>query len=46
LGYLVNHTARLYLIDPQRRILLQYPFGFSAEDLAGDLNHLLQQEGL
>ena len=46
LGYLVNHTARLYLVDPQRRILLQYPFGFTAEDLASDLDHLLQQEGL
>jgi protein SCO1/2 len=44
LGYLVNHTARLYLIDPQRRILLQYPFGFTSEDLARDLNYLLQQE--
>ena len=46
LGYLVNHTARLYLVDPQRQILLQYPFGFTAEDLTSDLDHLLQQEGL
>ena len=44
LGYLVNHTARLYLINPQRQILQQYPFGFTAEDLSSDLNHLLQQE--
>jgi protein SCO1/2 len=46
LGYLVNHTARLYLINPQRQLLAQYPFGFTADDLASDLNHLLQQEGL
>jgi protein SCO1/2 len=46
LGYLVNHTARLYLIDPERQMLLQYPFGFSAEDLTSDLAYLLQQEGL
>ena len=45
LGYLVNHTARLYLVTPEREILLQYPFGFPAEDLTSDLNHLLQQEG-
>jgi protein SCO1/2 len=42
LGYLVNHTARLYLIDPQRQLLLQYPFGFQAEDLQSDLAYLLQ----
>jgi protein SCO1/2 len=46
LEYLVNHTARLYLVTPKREILLQYPFGFPAEDLTSDLNHLLQKEGL
>ena len=46
LGYLVNHTARLYLIDPQRQMLAQYPFGFTADDLASDLDHVLRQEGL
>ncbi len=46
LGYLVSHTARLYLITPDRQILLQYPFGFAAEDLTDDLEYLLQQEGL
>jgi len=44
LGYLMNHTAYLYLIDPQGRLLLQYPFGFLAEDLASDLSYLLQQD--
>ncbi|MBN1220625.1 MAG: SCO family protein [Anaerolineae bacterium] len=46
LGYLVNHTARLYLIDPQQQLLLQYPFGFTAEDLTSDLEYLIQREGL
>ncbi len=44
LGYLVSHTASLFLVGPQRHLLLQYPFGFTAEDLSSDLNHLLQQE--
>lgn len=44
-GYLVSHTARLYLVTPQRELLLTYPFGFEAEDLRSDLEYLLQQEG-
>jgi len=44
LGYLVNHSATLYLVGPQRRLLLQYPFGFEADDLRSDLTYLLQQE--
>ncbi len=42
-GYLVNHTARLYLVGPDRNLLLTYPFGFEPEDLRSDLTHLLQQ---
>lgn len=44
LGYVVNHSATLYLIGPQRQMLLQYPFGFAAEDLSSDLAYLLRQE--
>jgi protein SCO1/2 len=43
-GYLVSHTSRLYLVTPQRELLLTYPFGFEAEDLRSDLEYLLQQE--
>ena len=43
LGYLVNHTARLYLVGPKRNLLLHYSFGFTAKDLQSDLVHLLQQ---
>ena len=41
-GYLMNHTARLYLIDAQGDLLLTYPFGFEPEDLRADLEHLLE----
>jgi protein SCO1/2 len=41
--YLVNHTARLYLIDPQGELLLTYSFGFKPEELRSDLAHVLQQ---
>lgn len=43
-GYLVGHSARLYLLNANHEILLTYSFGFEAEDLASDLNYLLNQE--
>ena len=43
--YMVNHTARLYLINPQGELLLTYPFGFKPEDLQSDLAYILQQGG-
>ena len=42
-GYLVNHTARLYLLNAEQEVILTYPFGFEAEDLRSDLAHLLAQ---
>jgi protein SCO1/2 len=45
-GYLVSHTARLYLVDSKRELLLTYAFGFEPEDLQSDLEYLLQQEQL
>jgi len=44
-GYLVNHTARLYLLNPQQEMLLTYAFGFDADDLRSDLEHLISQLG-
>jgi len=41
-GYLVSHTARLYLLNTKREILLTYPFGFETGDLQSDLAHLLR----
>lgn len=44
-GYLVSHTARLYLLDTQKReILLTYPFGFAPEELVSDLIYLLNDK--
>jgi protein SCO1/2 len=40
--YLVSHTARLYVVGPQREILLTYPFEFETEGLRRDLDHLIQ----
>ena len=44
IGYLVTHTARLYLLNAKREIMLTYPFGFQADELHSDLTYLLQQE--
>jgi protein SCO1/2 len=43
-GYLVSHSARLFLVDPQARLLVTYPFGFEVDDLRSDLDYVLQQE--
>ena len=43
--YLVSHTARLYLINPEQKLLLMYPFGFEPDDLQSDLSYLLDQLG-
>lgn len=40
--YLVSHTARVYLVGPEREILLSYSFGFEPEALRSDLEHLIQ----
>jgi protein SCO1 len=43
-NYLVTHTGRVYLVTPERKLLLMYPFEFKAEDLRSDLRHLLAQQ--
>lgn len=43
-GYLVSHSARLYLVNTDQNLLLMYPFGFEAEDLRSDLAYLLSQK--
>lgn len=43
-GYLVSHSARLYLVNADQNLLLMYPFGFKPEDLSSDLAYLLSQE--
>ncbi len=43
-GYLVDHTARTYLIDRQGNWRLTYPFEMDQEDLLADVRHLLATE--
>ena len=40
----VSHTAELYAVDDTGRIVLQWPFGTTPEDLAADLAALLGTE--
>ncbi len=42
-GYVMNHTAFIYLIDPQFNLQVTYPFGIKAEEITADLQHLMQQ---
>lgn len=40
-GYLFDHTASVIVIDPDGYLRLVYPFGTPAEDIAGDLQQLI-----
>lgn len=42
-GYIVNHTARLYLIDADGNLRLSYAYGTPVEDIVHDLKLLLDQ---
>jgi protein SCO1/2 len=41
--YLVDHTARVYVIDSRGRLRLTFPFGMSRESMADDLRHLINE---
>jgi protein SCO1/2 len=41
-GYLMAHSASLYLVDPQKRLRLIFPFGAKPEAIASDIVHILQ----
>lgn len=43
-GYTMDHTARMYLIDPSGNWRLTYPFGFEVEKVVADLQHMLREE--
>lgn len=43
-GYLVNHSAYVYLIDPDFRWRVTFPFGVPAQALADDVIHLMRLE--
>jgi protein SCO1/2 len=42
-GYLVNHTARVTLIDQQGNLRVSFPFDTPVDDIVHDLNLLLKQ---
>ena len=43
-GYLVNHSSRLYLINPEGKLALTYSFGTLPEDIAKDIKHILKEQ--
>jgi len=42
-GYVMNHTAFIYLIDPQFNLRVTYPFGVKSDEITADLQYLMQQ---
>lgn len=40
--YLMDHSAAVIVLDPQRRPLVLFPYGVSAEQLAGDLRRVMR----
>jgi len=44
-GYLVNHTARLTLIDQQGNLRVSFGFDTPVDDVVHDLNLLLKEQG-
>ncbi len=41
-GYSIDHTARLYLIDKSGRLMTSYPYGSPVENIQKDVEHLLK----
>ncbi len=41
-GYLVNHTARVYVIDLEGKLRLTFPFGMAPEAMTKDVMQLLK----
>jgi protein SCO1/2 len=42
-GYLVDHSARIYLVDPQGNLRLTYSFGTDSQPIVQDVLHLLRE---
>jgi protein SCO1/2 len=42
-GYLVDHTARVYVISPQGELRLTFPFGMASEAMTDDIRHLIAE---
>lgn len=41
-GYIINHTARIYLISPDGQVLAGFPTPHKVNDMAGDIKLLTQ----
>jgi protein SCO1/2 len=41
-GYLVNHTASIFVVDPAGKWRLKYSFGTEVEDIVHDIRQLLR----
>ena len=39
----VSHTAFLYAVDSAGRVVLQWPFGTSSDDMKDDIEYLFEQ---
>lgn len=42
-GYLVDHTARIYVVDPLGNLRLTFPQGMAPEAMADDISHMLSE---
>jgi protein SCO1/2 len=42
--YVVNHTARVYVVDKKGFLRMTYPFGFEIEKIIADIDHLLRED--
>lgn len=42
--YDVAHTAVTYVVDDEGTVGVEWPFGFAPDDMAADLDHLLNEE--
>jgi protein SCO1/2 len=43
LGYLVSHSAYVFVLDPEFRWRLTFPFGVTPDEIAADLSVLMDQ---
>lgn len=45
IGYIINHTARLFLVDQQGNLRLSYAYGTPTADIESDVRQLLKAAG-
>lgn len=42
-GYLISHTTRVYLLDPEQNARVAYPLDATVDDIAADIQFLLNE---